>query len=133
MNGNHRKRVLIVDKDEQLLIGLERLLEDVDVDTVTTWSAEEALGFMRSSRFDALLAGDHLADMSCEEFLREVQRAGIGVPVLVLESVASRTPSIASYFVSLGATAAIRKWSFGEIAERVKAISVGERHAAKAA
>lgn len=132
MNGQ-RKRALIVDNDEQVLIALERLLEDEEVETVTTWSAEEALRLATSHQFDILLAGDHLPDLSCEELLRELQRSGAGLPVLVLESVASRAPSIASYYISLGANAAVRKWNFGEIVAHVKATLPGEKRAAKAA
>jgi DNA-binding response OmpR family regulator len=133
MNGR-RKKVLVVDSDERMLIAVEHLLEDESVDTTTTWSAVEALRLLRSSDFDVLLVGDHVPDLSCEQFLREIQRNGVSAAVLVMESTAPRTPSTASYFLSLGATATVRKWHLGEILERVKVLPVlTGKHSANAA
>jgi DNA-binding response OmpR family regulator len=132
--NERRKRVLVVDSDDRMLIAVEQLLEDESVDTTTTWSAVEALRLLRSSDFDVLLMGDYIPDLSCEQFLREVQRNGVPAAVLVMESTAPRTASSASYFLSLGATATVRKWHLGEILERVAASPVlTGKHAANAA
>jgi two-component system, sensor histidine kinase ChiS len=133
MNGR-RKRALVVDSDERMLIAVEHLLEDESVETTTSWSGVEALQILRSGEFDVLLTGDHLPDLSCEQLMREIQRSGVGAAVLVMESGAPRTPSTASYFLSLGATGTVRKWHLGEILERVKALPmVTGKHAASAA
>ncbi|HYH01214.1 MAG TPA: response regulator [Terriglobales bacterium] len=119
---NRRKRVLIVDKDEGVLISLEHLLEDEGFDTRTTWSAREALEYALSQRCDLLVMGDQLPDLSCEQLLREIQRNS-GVPsVLVIASAAPQTPAVASYFMSLGAAGAVRKRNLGEVVDRVKAL-----------
>jgi DNA-binding response OmpR family regulator len=126
-----RKKVLVVDGDDRMLIALERLLEDESVDTTTTWSAAEALRLLRSADFDVLLMGDNLPDLSCEQLLREMQRSGVRAAALVMTP--PRMPSVASYFVSLGATGTVRKWNLGETLERVKTLPVlNGRHAAAA-
>lgn len=129
-----RKRVLVVDGDERVLIALERLLEDESVDTTTTWSALEGLQLVRSGDFDVVLMGDNLPDLSCEQLLREMQRNAIRAAVLVMETASPRVPSIASYFLSLGATATVRKWNLGETLDRVKSLPLlTGKHAASAA
>lgn len=121
-----RNRVLIVDSDEQVLIALERLLEDEGIDTTTTWSAQQAMDLLRSVRFDLLLMGDHLPDLTCEELLREIQRWGWPASILVMESQGTRIPSSASYFASLGAAGTVRKRDFGEILRCIKSLAVNQ-------
>lgn len=133
MQGS-RKRVLIVDHDEHLLIRLEHLFEDEGLDTTTTWSATEALELFRGSSYDVLVAGDRLMDLKCEELLRELQRDGSGAPVLVLDSAIPQVPSIASYFISLGAAGIVRRRKLDEVLERVKELADrSARRAARAA
>lgn len=129
-----RKKVLIIDSDERLLIALERLLEDESMETTTTWSAADGLGLLGPDEFDVLLMGDNLPDLSCEQLLREVQRNGIRSTVLVMETAVPRTSSLASYFISLGATGTVRKWNLGETLDRVKTVPIlSGRRAASAA
>lgn len=133
MQGS-RKRVLIVDNDEELLIKLEHLLEDEGLETTTTWSAAEALDLARQCPYDVLVTGDRLMDLKCEELLRELQRAGAAAPVLVLDSAVSQVPSVASYFLSLGAAGTVRRRKLDEVMEKVKRLAVSSaRHAARAA
>lgn len=120
---NKKRRVLIVDKDEGVLIALERLLEDEGFDTTTTWSAREALEYVVNEGCEVLVIGDQLPDLSCEQFLREAQRQGAPPVVVVLASSAPRVPAMASYLMSLGATSAVRKRNLGEVVEQVKALS----------
>lgn len=121
---NRRKRVLIVDKDEGVLIALERLLEDEGFDTTTTWSAREALDYAVAEGCEVLVMGDQLPDLSCEQFLREVQREGASPVIVVMASAAPRVPAMASYLISLGATSAVRKRNLGEVVEQVKTLSL---------
>lgn len=78
------KKVLVLDNDENVLITLEHLLEDEGIETATTWSPRHALELITSQAFDLLVAGDHFPDLSCEELLREVQRVGPAVSVLMM-------------------------------------------------
>lgn len=133
MHGS-RKRVLIVDSDEELLIKLEHLLEDEGLETTTTWSATEALDLARRRPYDVLVTGDRLVDLKCEELLRELQRDGASAPVLVLDSAVSQVPSIASYFLSLGAAGTVRRRKLDEVMDKVKRLAESSaRRAARAA
>src|SRR5512133_1240223 len=133
MQGS-RKRVLIVDSDEQLLMRLEHLLEDEGLETTTTWSAAEALDLARRQPYNVLVAGDRLMDLKCEELLRELQRDGDTAPVLILDSAVSQVPSIASYFLSLGAAGTVRRRKLDEVLEKVKRLADSSaRQAARAA
>ncbi len=62
-----RKRVLTSDSDEQVLISLERLLENEGIKTVTTWSAQQALELLDGQCFDLLFIGDNSADLALEQ------------------------------------------------------------------
>jgi DNA-binding response OmpR family regulator len=130
MSHEKRNKVLIVDRDEETLIAIERLLEDEGIETATTWSAREALEFMLSDGYDLLVTGDNLPDLSCEQFLREIQRQGVTASIVVMESANSRSP-VTDYFVSLGAAATVRKREFGKLLECVKTLSASrmEKHA----
>ncbi len=131
---NEQKRVLIVDSDEQILITLEHLLEDQGIDTTTTWSARQALELLRSHGFNMLLVGDHLADLTSEQLLREIQMQGVDASILVMESSGSRVPSLANHFAALGATATVRKRDYGQVLQQVSAIAaIQEARRARAA
>lgn len=121
--NDKRKRVLIVDKDEGVLIALERLLEDEGYDTTTTWSGREALDYAVTEGCEVLVMGDQLPDLSCEQLLREVQRHGAAPVVVVMASAAPRVPAAASYLMSLGATSAVRKRNLGDVVAQVNALS----------
>jgi DNA-binding response OmpR family regulator len=122
MDGS-RKQVLIVDNDEHLLISLEQLLEDEGLHTTTTWSALEALQVVQTQPIDVLVMGDQLLDLKCEELLRELQRNGVTTPVLVLDSAVPQVPSIASYFISMGAVGVVRRKKLDEIMHKVRALA----------
>jgi DNA-binding NtrC family response regulator len=118
MQQEDRGKVLIVDIDERVLIALEQLLEDAGIGTATTWSAKQALELLRSEDFDAVLAGDHLAELTCEQLMREAQQRGLGASILVMAG--KKTSSSAAYFGSLGAAATVRKREFGTVLETTK-------------
>ena len=72
--GTQRKTILIVDDDEQVLIDLERLLEDQGYDTTTVWSGREALQLLQSKTFDFVLLDGDLPDLTREELMRQAQQ-----------------------------------------------------------
>jgi DNA-binding response OmpR family regulator len=57
-----RNRVLIVDRNEDVLLTLEWMLENAGFDTTTTWSGRDALLLLISRRFDLLLISGCLPD-----------------------------------------------------------------------
>lgn len=68
------RKILIVDDDQDVLIALERALEDEGYSTATAWSAKEALALSDGSQFDLLLVDEHLADRDVEPFFQELER-----------------------------------------------------------
>lgn len=110
--NRQRKRVLISDCDDEVLIALERLLEDAGFDTTTACSTSEALDLLRMSEFDLVLAADHPPELNCEAILRLAQAKQ--VPVVGLET-RPRHPFAEAYLLSLGASRIVHKWDHQQI------------------
>lgn len=69
-----RKTILIVDDDEQVLIELERLLENQGYDTTTAWSGREGLRLLQSKPFDFILLDGDLPDLTSAEFIGQARQ-----------------------------------------------------------
>lgn len=67
-------RILIVDDDEGVLIEPERLLQGGGYNTVTAWSAREAMGLGKRHQFHLLLVDEHLADIDGPTLFRQLQQ-----------------------------------------------------------
>ena len=105
-------KILIVDDDEDVLIALERLLEDQGYRTVTAWSGQEALSLLNSQSFDLLLLDRGLPDLDPSEVL---QRARAGRPTtscIMLRGTEAQASRVPSYDVC--------KWEHPEILDRVR-------------
>ncbi len=113
-----RKRILIIDNDEDVLIALEQMLESEGFETTTAWDMQEGLQAL-SSGFDLLLVGDHPPEMNCERLLKQLQRERIEVPCVVLHS-AARHPFSSEYLRFLGASGVACKWSYSEVADEIR-------------
>lgn len=114
-----RKKILIVDNDEAVLIALERALEEQGYETVTAWNLPEGLELMEAGSFDALLVGDHPPDLNCERLLKELRRYNIWTPCVVMHS-AARHPFSEQYLQYLGAHGVACKWNDKEVLEEVQ-------------
>jgi DNA-binding response OmpR family regulator len=114
-----RKKILIVDNDEAVLIALERVLEEQGYETVTAWNLPEGLELMEAATFDALLVGDHPPDLNCERLLKELRRFNIWTPCVVMHS-AARHPFSEQYLQHLGAHGVACKWNDKEVVEEVR-------------
>jgi DNA-binding response OmpR family regulator len=114
-----RKRILVIDDDEQALISLERLLENEGYETTTAWSGEEGLALLRSNVFDLVLLDDYLRDIEHEDIFGEIRAMAPHPLVILTESFLM--PEEKRYFINLGATAIVRKWAPGkEIVEVIR-------------
>ncbi len=109
LGKSDRKRILIVDDDEHVLVALEGLLEDEAYDTTTAWSGEEALRWLKSKPFDLVLLDDCLPDMNSSDILRYIQDLEVQPLVIVMQ--AKPLPGALRWFSSLGACAVIGKWT----------------------
>src|SRR5262245_34495746 len=80
-----RRRILIAHCHEDVLIMLEKALEDAGFDTTTVWTAKETLEMVALHAFDLMLVSKYLPDARCEELLTALQRAGRYTPFLVMQ------------------------------------------------
>lgn len=80
-----RKRVLVADCHEEVLIVLEKVLEDAGFDTTTVWTAREVLNLVESQGFDIVVVNEYLPDAECEELLKELHNKGTQVPCIVMQ------------------------------------------------
>jgi DNA-binding response OmpR family regulator len=119
-----RKRLLIVDNDERVLIELERILEEQGYETATAWEIPRDIKTLASSRFDLLLIGDHPPDINCERVLKLLASCPNEMPVVVLQS-AARHPFSEAYLRRLGAARVVCKWNRAEVKEAVASTTCG--------
>jgi CheY-like chemotaxis protein len=112
-----KKRILISDCDEEVLIALEHWLEDQGFDTTTAWSTEESLRLLNQKDFDLVLAADHPPELDCEILLRNAP--GKGIPVVALAS-RPRHPFAEQRLLALGAQRVVHKWEPSEVQRAVE-------------
>ena len=111
-----RKKILVADCHEEILITLQKLLEDAGFDTTTVWSAKDFIHSLHSGAFDLVLINEYLPDAQCEELLRKLDEEQL--PCIFLQSRAS----IASQFTAVASLAGrdlICKHNYGKLVELV--------------
>jgi DNA-binding response OmpR family regulator len=81
----HRKKILIADCHEDVLILLEKLLEDAGFDTTTVWTAKDAIRLADSHSFDLVLVNERLPDADCEDVLKALRKRGDRTPSIVMQ------------------------------------------------
>jgi CheY-like chemotaxis protein len=86
---DHKCKALILDSDADVLITLQRTLENGGVDTTITWDNVEAQNLVRTIPFDVMLIGDHPPEISVEHTVRDFRRRGASSPCLVLRTTAA--------------------------------------------
>ena len=108
MLGTGRKRILVVDDDEDVLIALETLFENEGYDTTTAWTGHEALDLLGSRAFDLVLVDGCLPDLDSKEILKKIQ----GMPIRPLVIVMEAQPSFddLNRFELMGAADVVGKW-----------------------
>ena len=74
MGQSKKKRVLIVDNDEEESRKLEGMLQQAGYDSSTTWSGLEALDLLQSRRYDVLLVSTYLPDLYVGDFCERLRR-----------------------------------------------------------
>jgi DNA-binding response OmpR family regulator len=113
-----RKKVLIAECHEEVLLVLERMLEDAGFDTTTAWTAKDALRLVDSQGFDLVLVNEYLPDAECEDLLKALRKRGAQMPLIVMQPSA---PEITDFTVlqALGARDIVCKYAYGQIVEVV--------------
>jgi DNA-binding NtrC family response regulator len=112
-----RQQVLVLDADDNLLIELERLLEDAGFDVTTTWELREAHELLCSRHFDFVLVGDHPPEIPASAVLEQIRDMQSAIQCVVLNAPAH--PS-GDYFQSLGAFAVIGRHRHQEVVQLIK-------------
>lgn len=113
------KTILIVDDDEQVLIALERLLEDQGYNTTTVWSGREALQVLQSKSFDFVLLDGDLPDLTREELMRQAQRCSKSYWIVLQPQTRFRPESVPN---------AVCKWEHGAILSKLRECLSGREH-----
>ena len=121
-----RKRVLVADCHEDVLITLEKILEDAGFNTSTVWTAREALKLLDSQSFDLVLVNEYLPDAECEEFLKALRRRGARPPCIVMQPSAPELTDFAELQV-LGARGIVCKYAHSQIVALVSECLAGEK------
>src|SRR5258708_15575555 len=89
------RRILIVDDDAALRQSLAEQLElHAEFASLECDSAAAALAIIRQERFDAVLLDVGLPDKDGHELCREMRRAGITVPIVMLTAADSEADTV---------------------------------------
>ena len=84
MKTQTKRRVLVVDNDEDVLSCLGKGLSEAGYETTTTWSGVEALSLLEAGPFDSLLVDDYLPDLYIGEFLQKVSALHVHPKIFVM-------------------------------------------------
>ena len=79
-----RKNVLVLDFDDDVLIALERLLEDSGFSTTATWDVDEAVALLRSGHFDFLVLGNRPPRLDAQAIVANARKEGLNLGTFVL-------------------------------------------------
>jgi DNA-binding response OmpR family regulator len=123
-----RKRVLVADCHEEVLIALEKMLEDAGFDTTTVWTAEDALKLMDSQVFDLVLVNEYLPDADCEDVLKALRKRGAQMPCVVMQPSAPEITDVTG-LQALGARDIVCKHAYRQIIEIVNECLVCDKKA----
>ena len=115
---NLRKRVLVADCHEEVLIVLEKILQDAGFDTVTVWTAQEAMKLAKSEVFDLVLVNEYLPDAECEDLLKELRNHGAKLPCIVMQPSAPEITDVRS-LRELGAREVVCKRAYQQVVDAV--------------
>jgi DNA-binding response OmpR family regulator len=109
-----RKKILVADCHEDVLVALEKVLEDAGFDTTTVWTAREALKLVDSQAFDLVLVNEYLPDAECEELLKALRKRGAQMPCIVMQPSSPEITDMTS-LQALGARDVVCKYAFRQI------------------
>jgi CheY-like chemotaxis protein len=110
------RRILLADNDEDVLVALERTLEDRCYTTVTAISGEEALKLLSQDTFDLCVLDDYLSDKDSVQALREFHRVGT-TPLVIVTYHRFPLPHEERQLRALGVSALVNKRAHAELAE----------------
>lgn len=77
-------QILIIDYEEDVLIDLERLLEDEGFRTSTCWSEFDAIKALSKGSFDLVLVNEYMPNVNIEHFICRLHDLVGDVPCVVM-------------------------------------------------
>jgi two-component system alkaline phosphatase synthesis response regulator PhoP len=115
-----KKRILIVEDDDSILLGLENVLRDEGYETCSAKSGQEGYQAAKERAPDLLILDLMLPGMSGLEICKRIRDDGMKVPVIMLTAKAEENDKV--FGLELGADDYITKpFSIRELMARVKA------------
>ncbi len=105
-----KQKVLVVDHNADLLIVLEKFLEDSGYETTTTWNGRDALSNIDSQAFAAVIVG--LKSARCLEIVRRARQNTDGAICIVLDGPECKAERNELYAM---AVPVISKWNLKEV------------------
>jgi hypothetical protein len=81
---DRRTTVLVLDFDQDLLITLERVLEDSGFSTTTTWDVREGRTLMQCGCYDFFVIGNRPPELDAEVLLGDLRGQGLRFGSFVL-------------------------------------------------
>ena len=102
-----RWKILILDREEDVLLRLEHVLETAGFDTTVAWHTDAFYRYFTEREYDLYIIGHRPPETDAAEVLRTV--ANRHTPCIVLNS-HPRFPMQEEYFHALGAHAVLSKW-----------------------
>jgi DNA-binding response OmpR family regulator len=118
-----RRRILIVDNDDQESSALCDFLKQAGFEAWATWSGVHALEHLELNHFDILLVDDYVADVYVGEFIRAVCSLPSHPSVVVMQTWQARTDI--RWGRSLGACSFVDKHQPKQILEAIGTFSSG--------
>ena len=112
------RRILIADNDEDVLLALERTLENGGYATVTALTLYEAAKLLAQDTFDLCVLDDYLSDRDSIQVLTEFRRAGI-TPLVIVTYYRFPSPHEEKQLRALGVSALVNKRAHSELARIV--------------
>ena len=79
-----RKKILIVDDEEEILAFMSRFLKRLDIDAVVAVSGEEALEKYKKEIFDCVFLDVHLTGISGVEVLKQIKEINHDSKVIII-------------------------------------------------
>ncbi len=123
-----KQKILVVDSDPHILVQLEKSLEDAGYDTHVTWDGKEALSWIGSEDFAAVIVGEHPQAVRCLEVVKKLRDKGDETTCIVLDG--PECPAEREKLHALAVRALISKWNLTDVVKSVRAATRKAHYAA---
>lgn len=120
-----RWKILILDREEDVLLRLEHVLETAGFDTTVAWHTDAFYRYFTENEYDLYIIGHRPPETNAAEVLKTI--ANRHTPCIVLNS-HPRFPMQEEYFHALGAHAVLSKWD-ARVTECVRKALPGQEEA----